>query len=192
MHHTKNPICHNQIFESNVLLHYVTPRPVTLGNCSRPGLLRHPEDMLAALRLNSSPLACVSCSHAGIYPRGLDVSVFKEFCLTSWRLGLSKDWRSLRHIHTVLISCFRAWASLSLHCCCFIVHIGTASVRLFPKVQAYVIIRRNASFMACMRAPIMGFQNWLLHAFCNSIPRTWEVVVFHKIEKEQKIRCIVQ
>ena len=126
------------------------------------------------LRLILSRLNRISCCHAGIYPWGLDVDVFTEFCLMPWRSGLLEDWRSLRHMHTVLISNFRAWAWLSSRSCCFTVHIGIASARRFPKVQAYVIIRRNASSVHGTHACFdHGFPKlWLLHAFCNSIPRT--------------------
>ena len=47
-------------------------------------------------------------------------------------------------------------------------------------------------FMACMHASIMGFPKlWLLHALCNSIPRTRDGRVAQDRQKGDKIRCIV-
>ena len=44
---------------------------------------------LSGLTTNYLAFACASYSHASIYPPGLDVDVFTEFCLMSWRLGLT-------------------------------------------------------------------------------------------------------
>jgi hypothetical protein len=148
---------------------------------------------LSGLTTNYLAFACASYSHASIYPPGLDVDVFTKFCLMSWRLGLTKDWRSLRHIHTVLISQFRAWAWLSLHSFCFIVHIGIASVRSSKKSKHTLLSGEMLfQFKACMHALIMSFPNF---GFCMLSETRylghggW---LRHKIEEEHKICCIVQ